>query len=403
MKTLILSGVGLLVLASYAQGCSSSSSGTTGGGSDAGTDSSSGGSGSGSGGGSGSGSGSGSGGSSGGGSGSSSGGSSMGGVETTLATGLGGVSSLLEIGSSLFWVDVSANKVMSVPTTGGTPSTIVSMPTGSTLGGQMGTDGTLLYFVENENGSTTVDSSSLTGTNQQVIAAGVSLNIDGFYTGPAMSYLSGNLYVLADSGILQIPVNGSDADGGASFYPIVPGQGQGSLTLGGILWLDSSSIYFNYADGAIEGETQYAPFANPGNESTIYSVMSNTQNLPGSLVVVGGTAYFMGTTVMAGMTATYTGTLYKSTAGAMATMVTTYANQQPGPFVADANGAYAIMGGGSPGIYTINLSTGAETSFDMSMAAQTTKDDSAALLDSKNLYYASGQQNGPYSLIAVTR
>jgi hypothetical protein len=403
MKTLILSGVGVLVLASYAQACSSSSSGTTGGGNDAGADSSSGGSGSGSGGGSGSGSGSSSGGSSGGGSGSSSGGSSPGGVETTLATGLGGVASLLEIGNSLFWVDVSANKVMSVPTTGGTPSAIVSAPSGGALGGQLGTDGTLLYFAETANGATTMASSSQTGSNQQVVASGFTLN--GFYAGLPMFYQAGNLYVVGSSpqGILQIPTNGSEADGGTMPSAIVAGQGQGSLSLGGILWLDASSIYFNYLDGSIQGETQYAPFANPGNPSTIYSVMGNSQVLPGTVVVVGGTAYFMGTTVVAGMTATYTATLYKSAAGAMATMVTTYNNQQPGAFVADANGAYAVMGGGSPGVYSIDLSTGTEKLFDMSTAAQTTDTESTAVLDSKNLYFVSGQGQGPFSIVAVTR
>jgi hypothetical protein len=131
--------------------------------------------------------------------------------------------------------------------------------------------------------------------------------------------------------------------------------------------------------------------------------MGNTQILPGSVVVVGGTAYFMGTTVMAGMTATYTATLYKSAAGAMATMVTTYNSQQPGAFVADANGAYAVMGGGSPGVYSINLATGAETLFDMSAAAQSTDTQNTAVLDAKNLYYVSGQGQGPFSLIAVTR
>ncbi len=405
MKTWILSGVGVLVLGSYAQGCSSSSSGTTGGGNDAGTDSSSGsgsGSGGGSGSGSGGGSGSGSGGSSGGSSGSSSGGSSTGGVETTLATGLSSVSSLIEVGSNLFWVDVNSNKLMSEPITGGTPTAVVSMPITGTLNGQLATDGTLLYFAETQFNATTMYSSSPTGTNQQAVAAGFTLNT--FYGSPGMFYVAGNLYVLGSSpgGILQIPTNGSEADGGMMPNVIEPAQGAGSFNLGSILWIDASGVYWNYADGSISGETDYAPLAT-GTPSTLVTVTGNTQYLPGSLAVVGGTAYFMGTTIMAGMTATYTATLYKSAAGAMGSMVATYANQQPGAFVADASGAYAVMGGGSPGIYSINLSTGAQTLFDMSTAAQTASPQNAALLDAKNLYYVSGQAQGPFSLIAVTR
>jgi len=369
---------------------SSSSSGTNGTGADGGSSS---------GGSSGSGSGSSSSGSSSGGSssgGSSSGssssgsgsGSGSGGVETTLASGLAAVASFMEIGSTLYWADPSASKIYSLSTAAaGTPTTIYAQ---AGVDGNLATDGTRIYFGNHPSfGFDQIQAISLTGANPTTVAAGFSLNTD--YNGEAMFYATGNLFIAGSSpaGILEIPTNGADEDGGTQ-----PGVIEQSGSY--ILWVDSTEIYYGTSSAAY-----YAPLAT-GTPSTIYTPTGTGNPSVSALTVVGGTAYFLGTVVTAGSTASYTATLYTSVGGATGTSIATYDGEEANAIAADSAGAFVLAGGAKAGIYSVNLSTGAQTSFDVSSTAQANNTGQYAM-DSKNLYFISGPNAGPFSIVAVTR
>ena len=242
-------------------------------------------------------------------------GSLGGGVETTLASGLAAVSSFMEIGSTLYWADPSASKI-SQPEHGGRGDTHddctrsraftgTSPPTG-----RGSTSATI-----RASASISIQAISVTGTNATTVAAGFSLNTG--YNAENMFYAAGNLFIVGSSpsGVLEIPTNGADEDGGTQLNPI-----EQAATY--ILWADSTEIYYGTSSAAY-----YAPLST-GTPSTIFTPTGTGNPSVTALTVVGGTAYFLGTVVTAGSTATYTATLYKSAGGATGTLIATYDGEE---------------------------------------------------------------------------
>ncbi|HEY6461055.1 MAG TPA: hypothetical protein VIY73_12915, partial [Polyangiaceae bacterium] len=315
------------------------------------------------------------------GSGSSSGSSSGGNGDTQLAGGLSGLSSLLVVGSNAYWVAPKTG-IQSVAVTGGTPTTIYA---DASIDGTLATDGTLLYFTSSPNGASELDSVSLTGSGEQMLASGFEILV-GKQSGSQMFVTGGNVYFATfPTSIVSVPTAGGTATTVAT-----------STQQATLLWADASGLYF--LDGL---NVDWTPLAG-GTPATVYdgsgATAGNTPVAIGSLTVVGGTAYLL---VDSDGTGSGSVALMKSTGGATATTVATYGNeatQSGSGIVGDANGLYEFVGGNSGGIYGAAPSTGAQTLLDSPI--DLTNDVHA--LDASHVYF--GQVgNSQFSLWARAR
>ena len=283
------------------------------------------------------------------------------------------------MGSNVYWADTTNNAIVSVPTTGGTPTTIVSQPSAGAIDGTLATDGTHLYFGADSGGTATMLSTDGTGGNQQTVATGLTVSAP-------MLYLGGKLYAegIVNQGspsILQIPTSGG------SPVPIVAPTTSSFL----LLYVDTSGVYFD-GDASPTFSTDYVSFANAGTTSTLFTTMTNGTSSAAGLLTVGGTAYFVNSVEGSN---DFTANLYKSTGGAMGTMVAMYPGVDPIAFIGDANGAFLFgsSSGTKPGVYKVDLGSGTATMWGTGQPKQ------GAALDAKNVYFIDSASD----LVALTR
>ena len=158
-----------------------------------------------------------------------------------------------------------------------------------------------------------------------------------------------------------------------------------------LLYVDTSGVYFD-GDASPTFSTDYVSFANAGTTSTLFTTMTNGTSSAAGLLTVGGTAYFVNSVEGSN---DFTANLYKSTGGAMGTMVAMYPGVDPIAFIGDANGAFLFgsSSGTRPGVYKVDLGSGTATMWGTGQPKQ------GAALDAKNVYFIDSASD----LVALTR
>jgi hypothetical protein len=278
------------------------------------------------------------------------------------------------------------------------PGTPTAVYTATGVDGNLASDGTSLYFAFNPGfGADQINAVTLTGTGLHTVATAAVGDFafnNNYGSAQSMFFSSGNLFIVASEpgGLIEVPTSGADADGGATITAI-------DSTATYIDWVDATEIYYGNSTGL-----QYATIANLGSPTTVSFPVTLTPGSVslGGVAVVNGTAY-VPVSSNTGI-GTYSSQLYKSTAGGAATAVgSTLTGMDVRDIAADSNGAYVIAYNDSTvkGIYGVNLTTGAQTSADTSSNAATAQTEYA--LDAHNLYFVSGPNSGPYSIIALSR
>jgi hypothetical protein len=294
--------------------------------------------------------------------------SSGAGTQTEVVSGLPTVTSLIEVGSTLYWVETGASgAVMSVSASAanGTPQSVYA---NANLDGNLCSDGTLLYVgTSNPSVASTIVSMSLTGANVTTVSTDNNAQTLNSSAPAQMFAVGGNLYYFAPlgspSGFPSIDTMPITSDGGASATDVVATQPGSNLpNIQALLWADTSGLYYSTSNistsPAPTWTINYAPLSGTPT-ATVFTEQTQATSgtfAPGSALVLSGTAYVL----VASPDSTTAGNIYKTTGGAAATALLTAglpegaANGSPPEGLAgDANGLFAISGGGI-GAYTLS-------------------------------------------------
>jgi hypothetical protein len=320
---------------------------------------------------------------------------------TANVTGLS-IRGLTLVGSNLYWIDSQGSStaaIKSVPTTGGTVTTVLADPT---LDQNLTTDGTLLYFTWT---STTADASAglepseldsikVDGTGRTSLVTGFSTQTANHQDPASELFLAGgNFYFVAASTDGNPQLESAPLAGTSSPTVVVAYPTQGQVL--DLAYADSTGVYFTLqtiTPGSIN--FSWIPLTANPTPVTLYSGGGIGSFYPtaGQMAVVGNTLYFPVSPGVAGGSPTVT--FYTSSlppTGAATALGSANAGTQVSGMIGDSQGLYAFATGTGAGIYTINPTTGAHTSVDTGSAEFGDQNGEIRALDSKNLYFgASG-------------
>ncbi len=273
---------------------------------------------------------------------------------------LGTNASLLVTGGSIYWSS-PANAIMSVPVSGGTPSTVTATDPVWIVDG-LAAAGTTLYYAGGGDG---VLAAPLAGGTSVTLYSNAANN----YAVSAVATDGTNVYWVEENNVTGATSNVVE-------LPLAAGTPTTlvSLTEHGIrsLAVDATTVYWDnpLAPGSLES----TPIAGGGMVTTLASGLGN----PKQLTVYGSTVYL----VNAGLTANAGAVLsIPSGGGSVTTMA---ANQAFPQYVAvDSSGVYWTTGAGGDAVLTKSLGGGMPTT----LAGNLSSGVAAIALDSTSVYW----------------
>ncbi len=341
---------------------------------------------------------------------------------SSIASGLDNPLALMVSGGKLFWLEDATNgngenqansKIQSMPTTGGTPTTVLTQ---AYLDGNLATDGTKLYFsytMPNDMTST-IASCGLDGSNVTTLATNVYVQSESDYS--EMFVVNGTVYVMAqpcasssncsDTLDIEQPYSVSTTGGmAAPLYDLTVSAGPPSTaSLGNELaYADTTGAYYSWVQTVDGTATFYFSDANTKIISIPVSSASDLSGFPmpgpGAITEASGTVFYLTSGGSSGGV-----TLWSVAAGTgTPSMVANFQNQNGGYLVGDANGLYMNnqVASNKPGIFSVTLS-GTQTSVytDNKLALSTSVgNDRIIALDSTNIYWVGGGFNAGQAVI----
>jgi len=347
--------------------------------------------------------------------------------DTTIAVGLENPAALTVVGNTLYWVqNPSSNpsSIMSVPVTGGTPTTLVTL---FEIDGSLASDGTYLYFSGSTGpagqGTTAIlkvplsvsndldassgldaagepDASSGFDAASDAGAASVSIVTTDVLTQQSFSanqlyFVDGSLYVTGmDSslveGIFRVTPSGTTT------MLDVP---MGNVVWLGLQWADTSGLYYlvDLAGIDVPDELFVAPLAGGAATDLGAFFIQSADDIGQGIAVVGGNFYVFGYGQLSRYSASAPGD------GGLGADVVNAPGAGADALVADANGLYVAVTnpGCAPAIYYVPLAGGAPV---LVHADATVAGYSQLTLDATHVYWVTNMFNGaPSTLHAKAR
>jgi hypothetical protein len=341
---------------------------------------------------------------------------------TTLTSSLNNPISLMVVGDTLFWIeddtngtgeDPSKSVIRSMPTKGGTVTTVLTQPH---LDGNLTSDGTNLYFSftidTNGNAVSTIGSCSLTGGSVNTLTSGTVRTDKGQDANghTEMFAVNGSLIFKADnvpqsdadpviSNVYSMPTGG----GTPGIISQLPSPPTAASLVNNLYFADSTGAYFSWISTPIStgSSTFYFSVIPPGGgeptnfESIPAASISPSSNMPGvgQVTEVNGTVFFAFNNLSNGTVELHS----VPAAGGSPSTVATYSNESNGFLVGDANGLYLnnSVASNNPGIISVSLSGTATQFYTDQKALSTSVGNSRVIaIDSKNVYWVAGGFNG---------